>query len=99
MAPVLGGLLHGNRVPIIVFVDGIVLISHTTTGLQGLVDALDSFTSRQELVVNLGKTKVLAFDVSKATIDLMEIAFWDSVIETTTSYTYLRELFFGPYSP
>lgn len=68
-------LLHGSGVPIHHFADDIVLLSHTTKGLQGFMDALDSFTARQELVANLSKTNVLAFNVSKTTMIKLRLPF------------------------
>lgn len=90
-----GCLLHGNRVPSLLFADDIVLLSHSVEGLQNLIDALDAFSDRQKLVVNLSKTKLLAFNVSKATLDQTQITFRDNLIESTSTYTYLGVLFFG----
>lgn len=82
-----GGLLHDSRGPLLLFADDIILISHIVTGLQSLVAALDTFSSQQGLEVNLKKTKVMVFNISKATLNSTQILFCGSLIETS-SYTY-----------
>lgn len=91
-----GGLLHHNWVPFLLLVDEIILISLVVAGIRSLVDALDTFSTRQGLEVNLSKTKVMAFNVLKATLDQTKISFYNSLIETTSSYTNLEVLYIGP---
>lgn len=51
------GLLHGIQFSILLFFNDILLLLHTTKGLLCLVNALDSFNDKQEMVVNLSKTR------------------------------------------
>lgn len=67
--PDVGFLLHDSSIPIILFPDDIVLLSHSVEGLQILIHALNSFSDRQELQVNLSKIKVMVFNASKVTLD------------------------------
>lgn len=92
----LGCLLHGSRVPILFFADDNDLLSHFVEDLQNLVHPLDSFNDRQELAMNLSKTKVMVLNTLKATLDQTQITFQSDIIHTTSSYTYLGALFLGP---
>lgn len=89
-------ILHGSHVPILLFTYDIVLLSHTIEGIQCLVNTLDSFNSKQELIVNLSKTNVLAFNVSKHTFDQIQITYRNKSIEMASSYTSLGILFSRP---
>lgn len=60
------------------------------------MDTFNFFNSRQELVVNLSKIKVLAFNDSKTMLEQTHITFRNSIIKTITSNTYLGVLFSGP---
>jgi len=79
--PKSGYLLYGNQVSILLFLNDIVLLSHSVEGLQCLIDVLYALSARHELVVNLNKTKVVAFNVSKATLDHIQFTFRDSICD------------------
>ena len=48
-----GCLLFGNVIPILLFVDDIILISHTTIGLQQQIDILGTYFDLHGLKVIL----------------------------------------------
>jgi len=60
------------------------------------MDTLDLFSTIQDLVVNLNKTNIVAFNTSKAIVDHNYITNRDKTIDIDTSYTYLGVLFSRP---
>ena len=44
-----GGLLHGSRVLLFLFIDDVIFILYIVASLQILVDALDTFSSDKDL--------------------------------------------------
>lgn len=56
--PKLGYLFYSSWVPILLFEDDIVLLSHLVEDLQGLIDTLDAFSVIQELVVTLARIRL-----------------------------------------
>jgi hypothetical protein len=72
------------------------LMASTPEGLQRRIDALASFCDLRQLMVNLGKTKVLIFNASKSSLTELHFHYKGEEIEITTTYTYLGVQFTGP---
>jgi hypothetical protein len=63
-----GCLLHQVLISLLLFVDDLVLLASTPKGLQRQINALANFCDLRQLMVNLGKTKVLIFNASKSSL-------------------------------
>ena len=83
-----GCLLHQVLISILLFADDVVLQASFPEGLQRQLDALALFCDLQQLMVNLGKTKVMIFNGLKKTSNL-HFFFRGEEIEITIAYTYL----------
>ena len=75
-----------------------VLLAPSPDGLQRQLDALALFSDLRQLMVNLGKTKVMVFNTSKKFLCDLHFYIRGEEIEITSSYTYLGVLFTGPRS-
>jgi len=53
-------------VPLLLYVDGLILVTTSAAGLQKQLDALASFCDQRQLTVNLGKTKVVIFEAQRS---------------------------------
>jgi hypothetical protein len=73
----------------------VVLLALTPTGLQRQLDALSLFCDLRQLIVNLGKTKIMIFNGWKMTANL-HFFFQGEEIEITSTYTCLGVRFSGP---
>jgi hypothetical protein len=91
-----GCLLHQVLISLLLFADDLVLLASTPEGLQRQIDALASFCDLRQLMVNLGKTKVLIFNASKSSLTDLHFYYRGAEIEITTTYTYLGVQFTGP---
>ena len=60
-----GCLFQQFLISILLFVDDVVLLSSTSEGLQRQLDALSIFCDLRQLMINLGKTKVMIFNGMK----------------------------------
>ena len=96
LAKSIGCLLFGNVIPILLFADDIVLISHTTIGLQQQLDILGTYSNLHGLEVNLQKIKIMTFNLPKRDLSSIHITYKGKVIKTIISYTYLGVLFTWP---
>ena len=56
-APSLSGIL----IPLLLYIDDLIIMSSTAAGLQRQLDALQQFCHQRQLSVNLAKTKVVTF--------------------------------------
>jgi hypothetical protein len=81
-----GCLLHWVLIAIMLFVDDVVLQASFPEGLQRQLDALALFCDLQQLMVNLGKTKVMIFNGLKKTSNL-HFFFIGKEIKITSTYT------------
>jgi len=80
---------------ILLYADDIVLLASNAIYLQDKINLLSSFFKRNNLLVNLNKTKVVIFRYNKNKIVTPRL-FWDDVeIETVEKYTYLGVTFYG----
>jgi hypothetical protein len=70
------------------FANDVVLLASPPKGLQRQLDALSIFRDLQELMVSLGKTKVMIFNCSKKTLPSFHFYFKGKKVEITTTYTY-----------
>ena len=57
-----GCYLYQVLISILLFADDVILLASSSDGLQQLLDGLASFCDSHELVVNLGKTRVMVFN-------------------------------------
>lgn len=87
--------LHQVLISILLFVDDIVLLSSSPEGLQRQLDALALFCDHRQLMVNLGKTRVMIFNGVKKTSDF-HFLFRGEEIEITSTYNYLGVQFSCP---
>jgi len=76
-------------ISLLLFVDDLVLLASTPEGLQRQIDTLANFCDLQQLMVNLGKTKVMIFNASKSSLTDLHFYYRGVEIEITTAYTYL----------
>jgi hypothetical protein len=90
-------LLQKNYLSISLFTNDVVLLASSPEGLQRQLNALALFCDLRQLMINLGKTKVMIFNESKKSIDL-HFFFRGKEIEITNTYTYLGVQFYGPAS-
>ena len=81
-------------ISILLFADDIVLLASSPDRLQRLLDGLALFCDQRQLVVNLGKTRVMVFNCLKTSH--LHFIFQGQEIEITSSYLYLGVLFSGP---
>ena len=51
-----------KHVPLLLYADDLALLSTRAEGLQSMLDALQDFSKRRRLTVNLKKTEVLVFE-------------------------------------
>jgi hypothetical protein len=79
----------------LLFADDVVLLASFLEGLERHLEALALFCDLRQLMVNLGKTKVIIFNGSKKSVDL-RFFFKGKEIEITNTYTYSGVPFFGP---
>jgi hypothetical protein len=79
------------------FSDDVILLASSPEGLQRQLDALALFCDLRQLMVNLGKTKVMIFNGSKKILFDHHFFFRGEEIEITNTYTYLGVLFTGPH--
>ena len=88
----MGCSLADSFTQILFYGDHVVLLSSL---LDGLLDT-PLFCNTHDLKVNIGKTKVMIFDTSKAAMHREQFIFGGDLVEILTSYTYLEVLFSGP---
>ena len=79
--------LFDALVPLMLYVEDLLLISTRAAGLQGQLDALQGFCEQRQLTVNLDKAKVVVFEASKS--ECVSFVFKAGVIERLESYRYL----------
>jgi hypothetical protein len=72
----------------LLFIDDVVLLASSPSRLQRQLDALALFCDLRQLTVNLGKTKVMIFNMSKKSVDI-HFFFKGEEIEITSAYTCL----------
>jgi hypothetical protein len=83
-------------ISLLLFVDDLILLASTPKGLQRQIDVLASFFHLPQLMVNLGKTKIMIFNASKIFLYDLYFYFQRGEIEITTTYTYLGIQLIGP---
>ena len=91
--------LAGILIPLLLYADDIVLISDSAEGLQRHLDALQDFCLQRDLMVNLGKTKVMVFNTSHAWLksrSAPSFSYRGEVVDIVHSYVYLGFTFTGP---
>ena len=88
-----GCYLYQVLISILLFADDIVLLASSPDGLQRLLDRLALFCDQRQLVVNLGKTRIMVFNCLKTSH--LHFTFWGQEIEITSSYLYLGVMFSG----
>ncbi|MCO5573659.1 hypothetical protein L7F22_027431 [Adiantum nelumboides] len=78
-----GSSLAGVMIPLLMYADDVVLISDSPEGLQRQLDALQRFCADKDLIVNLGKTKVIMFNTTQAWVTRAEhqFTFREEVVE------------------
>ncbi len=89
-----GFYLHQVLISILLFADDVVLLASSPDRLQRLLHGLALFCDQRQLVVNLGKTRIMVFNCLKTSH--LHFMFQGQEIEITSSYTYLGVMFSGP---
>lgn len=80
--------LHGQKVPILLYADDIVLLSKSPSGLQHMLDVLQAFCSEKLLSVNMSKTQVVIFnDFRRSVPDVFK--YGAHSLQLVDQYTYL----------
>jgi hypothetical protein len=70
-------------------------LSSTLEDLHRHLDALSSFYNLRQLIVNLGKTKVMILNGSKNVFSKLHFYFQAVEVEIATAHTYLEVQFSG----
>ncbi|MCO5592395.1 hypothetical protein L7F22_046398 [Adiantum nelumboides] len=93
-----GSTLARVMIPLLLYADDVVLISHSPEGLQRQLDALQRFCADRDLTLNLGKTKVMMFNTTHAWVTRAEhqFTFRGEMVEQVRSYVYIGVTFTGP---
>jgi len=81
--PMLGQLV----VCLLLYVDDLILMSHTPTRLQKQLDVLQTFCYERQLTVNVKKTKVVMFEARKSVCQAFQ--YEGEAIEQLNSFKYL----------
>lgn len=94
-----GAPLVGILIPLLLYVDDIVLVSDSAEGLQRHLDALQEFCLRRNLTMNFGKTKVMVFNTFHAWLksrSTSSFSYKGEMVDIVHSYVYLEVMFTGP---
>ena len=81
----LGNLKIGS----LFWADDIVILSETKTGLQNSLDELEQYCSKNEMKVNVEKTKCMIFNKGGRTIKSIKFFYEKKEIETVSCFSYL----------
>ena len=85
-----GLTLHDTEVKFLLYADDLVLLSPTEQGLQQSLSLIEQYCQRWALTVNLEKTRVMVFQrKARSQGNGYHFTLGDSVLEHSTSYTYL----------
>jgi exonuclease III len=80
------GIILGNMtVTHISYADDIVLLAHSEQSLQNSINSLHNFCKKWHLIVNVGKTKTMKFDVKSQT----QLIYNNQLIENVDTFKYL----------
>jgi hypothetical protein len=79
--------LANIAVKLLLYADDLALMSETPQGLQKQIDALSEFCTKQQLVINVNKTKVVVFE--KCRNAAPEFTYKGTTIERVQSFRYL----------
>lgn len=72
-------------------------MSPSAEGMQQQLEALNEFFSQRDLQVNLGKTKIMEFNTSRAAMrKQQDFIFKGEKVEVVSTYVYLGVTFTGP---
>ena len=66
-----GVQLAGSWIPILLYTDDIALITESLEGFQCHLDTLHSFAQDSELLVDIGKTKLMVFNTTSQFLSLL----------------------------
>ena len=80
----------------LLFADDLVLISDTAEGLQKQIGGLYEFCRKWHMIVNLTKTKICVFNVSKKVLADYHFYYNGKEIEITDQYKYVGIIFSAP---
>jgi hypothetical protein len=83
-----GFLLHQVLISILLFVDDMVLLASSPEGTQRQLDALALFCDLQQLMVDLGKTKVMIFNKLKKTSNFISSSEGRRLRSPTPTHTW-----------
>ena len=81
----LGNLKIGS----LFWADDIVILSETKTGLQSSLDELEQYCSKNEMKVNVEKTKCMIFNKGGRTMKSVKFFYDKKEIETVSCFSYL----------
>ena len=84
-----GCFLGINKINILAYTDDLVLLSATSTGLQVLLNKIESFLDRLKLNVNVDKTVSMIFNRKKNLSDAISFSFNGRVLSRVLKYKYL----------
>ena len=81
-------VIDGVAVPLLLYADDLVLLSHTRSGLQDLLDRLHEFCQQRRLSVNIEKTKAVIFCRGRVP-SAQPVVYDEEAIEYVQSFRYL----------
>jgi hypothetical protein len=79
-------------IPLLLFADDVVLVSHTPGGLQKMLLRLESFCSEYKMEVNVAKSKTMVFKTGTSA-PVFKWRFQGLPLETVTAFSYLGIVF------
>ena len=85
--------LNSTKVSCLMYADDIVLLSNSAVGLQNLLNKLEQFCDRWNLVVNVQKTKIMIFNKTGRLMKHMPFIYKNYHIELVNEYKYLGIIF------
>jgi hypothetical protein len=81
-------LLHLVLISLLFFSDDLILLASSPVGKQRWIVALANFCDLRQLIVNLGRTKVMVFNALKCAFSNSDFYFQGEEIEIMTTYTF-----------
>ncbi|XP_039279722.1 uncharacterized protein LOC120350427 isoform X1 [Nilaparvata lugens] len=86
-----GGIsIGGNRIKLLAYVDDIVLLATNSLSLQKMIEQLEDYCTTWNLVVNLGKSKIMVFRNGERPAKFKKWWYKGRRIEVVNSYKYLE---------
>ena len=85
-----GVTIGGMLISYLLHADDLVLVSETSAGLQALLDGLNAFCKRWDMLINTTKTNIMIFNKSYiCTREICEFVINEEIVHETKIYKYL----------